>query len=144
MIAISKKESTIDGESWAGSNLAGTDSGITVMKVFLHHHFHNEWELTITDCKWRDSCKAKVPVKEIPQAVAKKFKEINATRISKVKENKKFKTYTVFMEYGEEYLKEKMRKEKEAEREKEAEFIDSIIEEEYIGGTFSNLLERED
>lgn len=37
-----------------------------------------------------------------------------------------------------------MRKEKEAEREKEAEFIDSIIEEEYIGGTFSNLLESED
>lgn len=139
MIVISQKETTIDGEIWKGSNLAGSDDGLTVMKVFLSHHFHSDWELTITDSKWRTSQKVNVSIEDMAEAVADTYKEVGATRITEVKENSKFQTYTVFMMYGDEYLK----KEIKTEEEKEAEFLDSIVEAEYIGSSFSKLVESE-
>lgn len=136
MIKIAKKETGRDGDTWRGQNLAGNDNGTTAMKMFTKSHPHDGWRVTIFDTKYRESFMCECGMEEVPEIVSRKYQECEAVKISRISESKRYHSYTVYMEYGDEYFQKQ-------NEEEDMEELDKIIEEEFIGQSFSNLIESE-
>lgn len=137
MIKI-EKQIKKDGEVWRSKELLGKDNGYSTVKMFVKTHQHEGWKLTIFDTEYRGYIKTKCELEEVAKLVSQFSKEYEFENITQINESKRYKSYVVRAKFGSNAFEET------EEYEDEWKTLDEIIEEEYIGQSFSSLIESEE